>query len=60
MPLDVHVLPVEFHGNRTFTAHGVNKILRGCFRVAGRGRSELGMEVTLFDTGRPSPGSVYR
>mmetsp|Transcript_36481 Transcript_36481/g.77783 ORF Transcript_36481/g.77783 Transcript_36481/m.77783 type:complete len:213 (+) Transcript_36481:506-1144(+) len=56
-PLDVRVLPVEFHGNGTFAALGVNKILRGRFGV--RGGSRLEMEVSLFGAGRSAPGSVY-
>ena len=67
-PLDLRVLPVEFHRNMTFTARGVNKILRGRYRVVrGRGRrgggggeSRLEMEVSLFGAGRSAPGSVYR
>ncbi|EJK58997.1 hypothetical protein THAOC_20837, partial [Thalassiosira oceanica] len=58
MPLDLRVLPVEFHQNRTFTARGVNKILRGRYRVYGGSRLE--MEVSLFGAGRSAPGSVYR
>ncbi|EJK60173.1 hypothetical protein THAOC_19523 [Thalassiosira oceanica] len=58
MPLDLRVLPVEFHQNRTFTARGVNTILRGRYRV-DRG-SRLEMKVSLFGAGRSASGSVYR
>lgn len=57
MPLDVRVLPVEFHGNRTFTAKEVNKILRGRFQVKNY---KGGTKDRLFGAGRSAPGSVYR
>ena len=57
MPFDLRVMPVEFHQNRTFTAIGVNKILRGRYHVKN---SKLDMDVSLFGAGRSAPGSVYR
>ncbi|EJK72904.1 hypothetical protein THAOC_05517 [Thalassiosira oceanica] len=56
-PLDLRVLPVEFHQNETFTPRGVNKIRGGGTACGG---SRLEMEVSLFGAGRSAPGSVYR
>ncbi|KAL7547789.1 hypothetical protein ACHAWF_011064 [Thalassiosira exigua] len=55
-PLDVRVMPVDFHGNGTFAARGVNKILRGRYRVKNGRRPELRMDVSLFGAGRSAPG----
>jgi hypothetical protein len=69
-PIDFRTLKVQFFTNNTFSAIGVNKILRGRFHVE---RAEedidadddtkcpfiLAMDVSIFGAGRSAPGSVY-
>ncbi|KAG7374675.1 hypothetical protein IV203_013770 [Nitzschia inconspicua] len=60
-PVDIRSMPVTFFPNNTFSAMGVNKILRGRFQVqtSSEGDYELSMQVSLFGAGRSAPGSVY-
>ncbi|KAG7349168.1 hypothetical protein IV203_011765 [Nitzschia inconspicua] len=60
-PVDIRSMPVTFFSNNTFSAMGVNKILRGRFQVqtSSEGDYELSMQVSLFGAGRSAPGSVY-
>ena len=63
-------MPVQFFTNNTFTALGVNKILRGRFQVLSNSQDipfdgsspppqQLSMAVSLFGAGRSAPGSVF-
>lgn len=57
LPVDIRSMPIQFHHNNTFQAWGINKILRGRFRITKKG--ELAFDVSLFGAGRSSPGSVF-
>jgi hypothetical protein len=57
LPIDIRAMPVQFFGNNTFQANGINKIMRGRFDIADNG--ELAFEVSLFGNGRSVSGSVY-
>ena len=56
---DIRVIPIEFHKNNTFSAVGVEKILRGRYGMTGPNRDRLWFQVSLFGAGRSAPGSVY-
>ena len=66
-PVDFRTMPIRFFSNNTFSAVGVDKILRGRFQVQnidsndddGEFTQELFMQVSLFGAGRSAPGSVY-
>ena len=67
-PVDIRTMPIQFFSNNTFSALGVNKILRGRFQLKKSADSnegsdelthELSMQVSLFGAGRSAPGSVY-
>jgi hypothetical protein len=57
--LDVRVMPITFHANNTFTANGVEKILRGRYDIAGENGDSLFFRVSLFGFGRSLSGSIY-
>ena len=57
--LDVRVIPITFHANNTFTAIGVDKILRGRYDIAGENGDSLFFRVSLFGFGRSLSGSIY-
>lgn len=57
--LDVRVMPITFHSNNTFTAYGMEKILRGRYDITGENGDTLYFRVSLFGFGRSVSGSVY-
>jgi hypothetical protein len=57
LPFDIRSMPIEFYRNSTFQAWGINKILRGQFRITKN--DELIFEVSFFGVGHSNPGSIY-